>query len=87
MGKVGKQEVVQLVWSIKCYAEIVGIKAHLSDTTSDLECLTKVFIPNPSDSGMTSTPEWRCTPIGTVLADINYPSFRKGVAVSSRHLD
>ena len=49
--------------------------------------MTKVFIPNPSDSGMTSTPEWRCTPIGTVLADINYPQFRKGVAISSRHLD
>lgn len=51
----------------------VGIKRHLSDTMSDLECLTKVFIPNPSDSGITSTPEWKCTPIGTVFADINYP--------------
>lgn len=37
MGKVEKQEVVQFVWSIKCYAEIVVIKGHLSDTTSDLE--------------------------------------------------
>ena len=37
MGKVEKQEVVQFVWSIKCYAEIVVIKGRLSDTTSDLE--------------------------------------------------
>lgn len=51
----------------------VGIKRHLSDTMSDFECLTKVFIPNPSDSGITSTPEWRCTPMGSVLADINNP--------------
>lgn len=33
----------------------VGIKGYLRDITSDLECLTKVFIPNPSDSGITST--------------------------------